>query len=96
MVRGTATAAVAAATATTAAALALARLGAASPVGACAVSASVTAYRWAAAAAAAWLGCELLFFLHVRRLHRRLDRITPPPRVYVWGMWASAARTGLP
>lgn len=38
---------------------------------------------WAVAAAAAWLACELIFFLHLRRLHRRLDQITPPPRMYV-------------
>ena len=81
----------AAATATAAAALALAALSAAGTVGTRAVSGSVTTYCWAAA-----VGCELLFFLHLRRLHRHLDRITPPPRVYVWGTWASAARIGLP
>jgi hypothetical protein len=48
-----------------------------------ATSSFVGAHSWAVAAAGAWLVCELVFFFYLRRLHQRLDRINPPPRMYV-------------
>lgn len=52
-------------------------------------SAFAGSHPWAVAAAGAWLACELVFFLHLWLLHRRLDQINPPPRMYVMRTRAS-------